>query len=80
VLDGALLMFTDGITEASNSLDEEFGCERLTELLVSASGDGLEKSVHAIVDAVEEHCGGEFQDDATIVLIRPTPSSGPELG
>ena len=79
-LDGALLMFTDGITEATDRLDEEFGCERLTGLLVSTSGDGPEKAVQVIMDAVEGHCAGEFQDDATMVLLKATPFGTPQPG
>jgi phosphoserine phosphatase RsbU/P len=61
-----LLFYTDGITEAMNRSDEEYGAGRLVEhfLRPSASVDGL----------IEEVCrfshGSNHSDDATAVLIR----------
>ena len=61
-----LLFYTDGITEAMNHRDEEYGASRLVEhfLQPSACVDGL----------IEEVCrfshGSNHTDDATAVLIR----------
>jgi len=33
-----LLLYTDGVTEAANAQDEEFGEERLLQLLLANSG------------------------------------------
>ena len=62
-------MYTDGITEAADANGEEFGPERLTNIL---SGDGLAKlqELHGrILSDVRGHASGKLADDATLVLI-----------
>lgn len=63
-----LLLYSDGVTEAVNRQDEEFGEERLLKVV---SGADL-KSAHAIVDAVHEAvreftAGQPQTDDITVV-------------
>jgi phosphoserine phosphatase RsbU/P len=64
-----LLLFTDGVTEVRDSEGEEFGEERLIDLL---SGD-VEPDAKAlrdrIVQEVVSFSGGEFQDDATLLVL-----------
>ena len=65
----ALLLFTDGITEALNAADEEFGLERLRLLCAKgcATPQGL---TDAVVAAVREFCGTTPQsDDQTMVVV-----------
>ena len=64
-----LVMFTDGITEAANGEDEEFGEKRLVEACLSGrqlSAEALHKS---LFDIVTEFCGGQFEDDATVLVV-----------
>ncbi|HUO32464.1 MAG TPA: SpoIIE family protein phosphatase [Bryobacteraceae bacterium] len=63
-----LVLFTDGITEISNANDEEFGEERLMELLRAnraLDAEGMQKRVMA---AIVEFSGGKFQDDASLIV------------
>ena len=62
-----LLLYTDGITEASNSEGEEFGEERLTSL-ISSPGD-LQAQHATVLKAVSQHSGGKLADDATLLLV-----------
>ena len=67
----ALVMFTDGLTEARNANDEEFGENRLLECLVERQGDGPELLLGRIFDAVRTFCGKEEQrDDITATVTR----------
>ena len=64
-----LLLFTDGITEAEAPNEGEFGEER-----VAAFAEvNRRKSARELTDALLEHvsafCGGQFQDDATLVIV-----------
>lgn len=64
-------MFSDGVTEATNALDEEFGEERLvacaTEFLASSPVDMLDR----ILTSVRDFCGSTPQaDDITATVIR----------
>lgn len=66
-----LCLFSDGITEAVDALDLEFGEERLVEVLRKQRNEPLQAVLEAIQRAVAEHSGGLPQgDDQTLVLVR----------
>jgi serine phosphatase RsbU (regulator of sigma subunit) len=65
--DDCLVLFTDGITEAMNSQDDEFGEERLMELL-SHRFNSAEECCEQIMAAVTQFSNGAFRDDATVVV------------
>jgi phosphoserine phosphatase RsbU/P len=64
-----LLLFTDGVTELRTSTADEFGEERLVELLIKNKELDAESLRDRIVEAVADFGGGEFQDDATLVVL-----------
>jgi sigma-B regulation protein RsbU (phosphoserine phosphatase) len=63
-----LVLFTDGITEAMNAQDEEFGEERLMALLSPRPGSA-EECRKEIVGAVIQFSNGVFHDDATVLVM-----------
>jgi sigma-B regulation protein RsbU (phosphoserine phosphatase) len=64
--DFRLLFYTDGISEALNREDEEFGSARIGEFLA-----GHDCSVFQLMEAIKEFRGECAQkDDATVVLLR----------
>ncbi len=64
-----LVLFTDGITEALNHNMEEYGEERLTELVKNFRGSS-EELLDAILYDVNRHADGKEQyDDITCVVI-----------
>jgi sigma-B regulation protein RsbU (phosphoserine phosphatase) len=66
-----LLLSTDGITEAENAQLEEFGDDRL--LLAARARDGSALEIQrAIMQQVTAFCGGNFRDDATLLVVRMT--------
>jgi len=64
-----LLLFTDGITEAMTKGDEEFGIDRLTDLLITYRNSPPSQLQDAILQAVSEFTAQGFQDDATLMII-----------
>jgi len=64
-----LLLSTDGITEAENVQLEEFGDERLQGVAREHDGSALDIQ-RAIMQRVTEFCGGNFRDDATLLVLR----------
>jgi sigma-B regulation protein RsbU (phosphoserine phosphatase) len=64
-----LLLFTDGITEAMNASGEEFGEERLLEVMQAGGDLGAEEIEAAVMAAVRRFSPGEFGDDATILVL-----------
>ena len=68
-----LLLYTDGVTEASRGADdgrEEFGLERLQEVSLEASGEPSDW-IDTVVGSVESFTSGEpLDDDLTMVAMR----------
>ncbi len=68
-----LCIYSDGITECASPEDEEFGPERLVELLRAAAGRPLAHLVAAVDEATARFARGLPQaDDQTLILIRKT--------
>jgi serine phosphatase RsbU (regulator of sigma subunit) len=63
-----LVLYTDGITEAANSEEEEFGEERLKALLVLDAGSPDQRR-DEIVAAVSQFSNGIFHDDVTLLVM-----------
>jgi serine phosphatase RsbU (regulator of sigma subunit) len=63
-----LVVHTDGVTEASNETDEEFGDERLLELVRAQSHLPAPALLQTIVDAVLRFSGREQRDDITLLV------------
>jgi len=70
IADGeVLLSFTDGISEAKNYQNIEFGEERVLEIMKSVN-TGVKGVVSALVEAVNEFVGGAKQfDDITVLAV-----------
>ena len=61
-----LIFYSDGITEAANSADEEYGRERLKQHLLQpeACAETILRDVHSFAN------GTGLQDDATVLMVR----------
>ena len=67
----ALFLYTDGITEAQNARNEEFGEERLDEKLSSLNQATAREVVNEVVDAVHTFAEDTPQsDDITCIALR----------
>jgi phosphoserine phosphatase RsbU/P len=64
-----VLLFTDGVTESCSVDGEEFGDARLVRLLEDNCEATAERLQKTILDAVGKFCGGNWQDDATLIAI-----------
>jgi sigma-B regulation protein RsbU (phosphoserine phosphatase) len=66
-----LCIYSDGITEAESITEEEFGTERLIEILRQHGGRPLQEVLEEIQTAVSRFALGKPQyDDQTLVLLR----------
>ncbi len=74
-----LVMFTDGVSEAVDGEGEEFGEERIAE--ASRCGRQLSAEVlhRSLFERVNEFCGGEFEDDATILVLAVLEKDGRDI-
>jgi sigma-B regulation protein RsbU (phosphoserine phosphatase) len=64
-----IVLFTDGVTEVRNSDGEEFGEERLIGLLQRNRHLPASQLQETVMKAIAEFGGGEFQDDATLLIL-----------
>jgi serine phosphatase RsbU (regulator of sigma subunit) len=69
-----LLLYTDGITEASNAADEEFGEEALIREMCARVQECPQTLVNSIVDAVRRFSVKEQHDDITLIAAKCRPA------
>ncbi len=80
-----VLFYTDGVSDALNAANEEFGHERLAELLQAHRDASAEAIADAIVAAVRDFAGDVAQyDDFTLIVLKrvadeplPVGTAGP---
>jgi len=65
-----LAVFSDGVTEAMNPADEEFGEGRLLDVLLRHRDCPVAEAVEGVIGAVGAFSGPEQSDDVTLMLIR----------
>jgi sigma-B regulation protein RsbU (phosphoserine phosphatase) len=63
-------IYTDGITEAFNQRDEEFGEERLIDTLQRCRDRSPNDLVAAVFDEVSQFSPHEQRDDVTLIVAR----------
>jgi phosphoserine phosphatase RsbU/P len=64
-----LVLFTDGVTEACNGEDEEFGEERLLGVLHENRGQTATEIQKKILQAASEFSRAPWRDDATLLVV-----------
>jgi sigma-B regulation protein RsbU (phosphoserine phosphatase) len=64
-----VVMYTDGVTEACNAQDEEFGEERLLNVLQENPSRSAIEIQKSILQSVSEFSRGPWRDDATLLVI-----------
>lgn len=66
-----LIFYTDGVTEAMNEDNDEFGIERLRLAAVNHTSHPAAQIVQAITKAIQDHAGETAQsDDITLVVFQ----------
>ena len=67
----SVVLYTDGVTEAVNEQDEQFGVERLQEVFTGSPHKDAEEAVQAVFEAMTSFAGEAPQfDDSTCLIIR----------
>lgn len=66
-----LAIFSDGVTEAESPAEEEYGDDRLGDLLRASTGESAERIVEKIVEDVDRFTeGAPAADDITVVIAQ----------
>lgn len=63
-----LLVLSDGLTEVFNAEGQEFGLERVKQVVIELSGSSLQSLFDAVMSRVRAH--GPQVDDQTLLLVR----------
>ena len=66
-----LLLYTDGLSEATNHSDVEYGAGRLSRVALDHRVSGPRPLIHACLEDLAAHvAGAPRQDDLTVMAIR----------
>jgi serine phosphatase RsbU (regulator of sigma subunit) len=66
-----MVLYTDGITEAKNSKGEEFGYERLAQVLARSSNGTPQDIQQCLISSLYEFSGSEnLDDDYTTMVVK----------
>ncbi len=69
-----LLLYTDGLTEAENSEEEEFGVDRVEQAVAGLDCPSAESACSDLMRAVNDFsCGRPLVDDATLLVVERLP-------
>jgi sigma-B regulation protein RsbU (phosphoserine phosphatase) len=60
-----LLLCTDGVTECCDAAGQDFGEERLQQIMTTTRGDSAQAICDNVAQALQQFNGSQFQDDAT---------------
>ena len=67
----SIVLYTDGLTEAHNTSGEQFGRERLVNILTTRRGRTPQDTAKRLFNEVEVFCGArEPKDDRAILILR----------
>ncbi len=68
-----LILFTDGVSEAMNSTDEEFGEHRIGQLMQKSQSESCKEAVKLIErEVIKFHGSNTFDDDFTLLIASTT--------
>lgn len=67
----SVVLYTDGVVESVNRVQEEFGQARLMQTILEAAGGGVDSMKERLVDRLAGFRGGEeLRDDTTFVILQ----------
>lgn len=65
-----VVLYTDGVSEALNEVEEEYGEERLEACLVKNANLNAHGIMNAVLDDVKAFTAGQYSDDITMVVLK----------
>jgi len=65
-----LVVFTDGLVEACDVDEEPFGDDKVVRIARENPGSNARDLMGLLTQAASQHCGGHFQDDASLIVLR----------
>jgi sigma-B regulation protein RsbU (phosphoserine phosphatase) len=73
----AMILFTDGVTEARSHIDRDFyGDNRLSDLIAGLGNVSAARMATAVIKATRAFSGGVVSDDTVVLVVKvPAPAS-----
>ena len=69
-----LVLYSDGVTEAQNAAEEEYGSERLLEVVRAAAAERPDAMIARILESIDAFAGDAPQfDDITLLVLTRAP-------
>lgn len=68
--DETLILYTDGLYEAKNTNNEEFGTDRIKDSLIRMRTQPPQKMAEKLLHHVIRHSNGQLKDDIAILIFR----------
>jgi len=65
-----LLVFTDGLVDACLAEEETFGEHGVVRVARENPGASAAELMGLLMQAASQHCGGHFQDDASMIVLK----------
>ena len=65
-----LLLYSDGLVEARNSSNAQFGTERIGQHLRREATSAAEVLAKSLLDSAVDHASGQLNDDLTVLAVR----------
>jgi phosphoserine phosphatase RsbU/P len=65
-----LLLFTDGLVEASKADEEPFGEDNVVRIVQEHCRARARDLMALLMRTASQHCGGTFQDDASLIVLK----------
>ena len=72
-----LLMYTDGLTEATGKRNRLFGEQRIHRVVKRNAHKGVKTVINNLIFKVKDFCGGTLQDDVTLIALKVKGASSP---
>ena len=75
-VDDVLVLYTDGITEAVNTREEQFGVQGIIDAALPAIGSSARAIQDAVMDACRRHIGeARRYDDLSLLVVKKLPDA-----
>lgn len=65
-----IMLYTDGLTESRNELNEDFRQERIMSLLADHHSKSADEFLSIVKNAVKKFSNGSIHDDLTIIVLK----------
>ena len=65
-----IIMYTDGLTESRNDLNEQFTHERIKSILLDQNSNNANEILNVIKDEVIKFAKGRLHDDITVMVLK----------